>query len=188
MARYRPVYIEIWNDEDEFLNYSDKEKVLFMYLITNNNCTESGVYKISPKNICFVLNWQIEDFDPAIEKLKPNVFYDKEKKIVFVKNFYKYNGRVKGNPALILKSIQKDRQNFDTFLWHSFIETYPKFAQSLDKVSYDNNNNLEFDNDNKDEESLKDFNNTRKKLLNEMRPAPLDELEKAKSFLENYTV
>ena len=144
MAKYRPIFIEIWNDEDEFLKYTDSEKTLFFYLTTNKDCTESGIYKISPRTICFILNWDIETFNKSIKAISRNVCYDEEKKIIFVKNFYRYNGMRYGAPKNIEKSIINDCINFKTHLWHLFISTYPKFVQSLrffiQTFSYTNTN------------------------------------------------
>jgi len=153
MAKYRPVYTQIWEDEDEFLNYSDFEKVLFFYLITNPSCTESGIYKISPRIISFILRCDQEKFVKSLSKLSPNIMYDSDNKIVFVKNFFKYNGARHGRPDLILKSLMRDVTNFTTPLWHCFIKTYPKFEESFIKVleNLDNTfykNEYEYDNDN----------------------------------------
>jgi hypothetical protein len=134
MARFRTIFTAIWNDEDEFLNYSDSEKVLFLYLISNSDCTESGIYKISPKIISTILNWDINKFNSTITKLYPNVEYDSKEKFVFVKNFLKYNGNKFGRPDLIEKSIAKDFQNHKSFLWHSFLKVYPNYLQTLNKV------------------------------------------------------
>jgi len=141
MARFRPIFTAIWDDDDEFLRYSDSGKTLFLYLVTNSNCTESGVYKISLRNISNTLGWKSEKFANVLKELKGNpttlqgnVFYDDSSKIVFIKNFYKYNGMKIGRPDLVEKSIVKDATNFPSPLWHLFIRTYPKFGQSLAKV------------------------------------------------------
>lgn len=153
MARYRPVNVSIWDDEDKFLTYNDSEKILFIYLITNKSCTESGIYKISPRIISSILEWKKEKFYKTIFKLYPNVYYHKETSTVFIKNFYRYNGATKGRPDLIEKSIISDTE-IVTPLWHCFIETYPKFRKSIGKVlenyieyeyeyEYENNNENE---------------------------------------------
>ena len=132
MARYRPIDITIWEDEDEFLKYSDAQKILFFYLITNSKCTESGIYKLAPGIVAFTLKWKEEKFIKTIVTLKPNVFWDNVAKIVFVKNFYKYNGKKHGNPKYIKQSIAKDYENFATPLWHCFLEAYPYFVQTFE--------------------------------------------------------
>lgn len=155
MAKYRPIFMEIWNDEDEFLKYTDEEKTLFFYLSTNRDCTESGIYKISPRQICFLLNWETAVFNGTIEAIKNNVLYDEEKKIVFVKNYYRYNGQRRGNPEFVAKGISNDMNNFKTHLWHIFIKTYHKFIDTFQKHSSnipqsntntDTNNNTNTDN------------------------------------------
>lgn len=133
MARYRPVHISIWEDEDRFLEYNDAEKVLFLYLITNGNCTESGIYKISLRTVAAVLDWNREKVVKTLNKLSPNVYYDSKNSVIFIKNFLKYNGKKQGRPDLIQKSIEKDME-INTSLWSLFIKSYPKFEKSLNKV------------------------------------------------------
>ena len=147
MARYRPVYVQIWEDDEQFLDYSDTQKVLFFYLITNKNCSESGIYKMSIKNVSHTLNWLPELLLNTVAKLEPNVYYDPDTHIVFVKNFLQYNGLKHGNPEKIAKSIAKDCQEFHTKLWRLFKRTYPNFMKTLQKFGetiydYDSNNNF----------------------------------------------
>lgn len=149
MARYRPIYTAIWEDEEQFLNYSDEQKVLFFYLITNDKCTESGIYKVSIRNVSAILTWPQEKTMKILNSLKPNAYYDEKTQCVFVKNFLKYNGFRHGRPDLIVKSVVKDRINFETPLWSWFLTTYPKFTKSITK-------GLEPFHDN-DNESLYDF-------------------------------
>lgn len=163
MARFRLINLDIWEDEDEFLKYSDSEKVLFFYLITNKQCTESGVYKISQRNICGILEWTSEKFNKTISKLEPNVFFDKEKSIVFIKNFLKYNGQVFGNPRLIEKSIYADFKNYPSIIWDRFVKVYPKYSQSIE-IQLKNNLNTYSDSDS---ESDSDINTTKEDITTE---------------------
>jgi len=129
------------------LNYSDRQKILFIYLITNGKCTESGIYKVSTRTISAILGWDGDETKKILSTLTPNAHYDQDSQCVFVKNFLKYNGMRHGRPDLIAKSIIKDRQNFETPLWDCFLRTYPKFAKSIVKgqrpfyeYDYDNDN------------------------------------------------
>ena len=145
MSKYRPVNMAIWDDEDEFLNYSDSQKVLFFYLITNRKTTASGIYRLAPRTDSFVLNWDVAKFEETLESMQPNVFYDKKTNTVFVKRFLKYNGMKHGRPDLILKSVVSDFQSFnDCPYWVDFNTTYPKFAQTFFKDK-DNNKNKDKD-------------------------------------------
>jgi hypothetical protein len=130
MARFRPVFVAIWEDDD-FLDYSDFEKTLFFYLISNKNCTESGIYKISLKMISFLLNVKKEQILEAFENMGKNVLFDKESSTVFVIKFYKYNGERIGRPDLIEKSIKNDAKQYNSKLWANFALRYPKFENTI---------------------------------------------------------
>ena len=135
MARYRPVYVGIWDDEDEFLEYSDAQKVLFFYLITNDNCTVSGISKISYRKVSAVLGWSIEKLKKTLCKLEPNVYWDADTNMVFVKNFLKYNGLKHGNPNFTKPSIDRESDLYCTSLWHWFNLSYPNLLVTYSKPS-----------------------------------------------------
>ena len=50
MPKYRPVYTKIWKDRD-FLKAGKDAKLLFLYFITNESITNSGIYEIPIKTI-----------------------------------------------------------------------------------------------------------------------------------------
>jgi hypothetical protein len=136
MARYRPIYINIWEDEDEFLKYSDAQKTLFFYLITNKDCTESGIYKVSRRSLCFILNWDEPKLMKTLTTMRPNVYTDNTYSLVFIKNFLKFNGMCRGRPDLIEKSILADFKLYcESPLWSLFKTFYPKYSKSIQILS-----------------------------------------------------
>lgn len=158
MARYRPVFIQIWDDEDVFLTWNRDQKLLFFYLITNRRCSESGIYKLMLSEVENATGITTAELDQILPTLEPNVYYDAPGHIVFVKNFYKYNGAKYGNPALIVKSIQNDNEACPTALWHSFIRTYPKVKGLRLKIKvkpfYEDKNDTDTEYENEDEEAI----------------------------------
>ena len=143
MARYRPVNIDIWEDDDEFLTYNTDQMTLFFYLITNKNCTESGVYKVSIKRITQLFKtgkkrWNILKTTKLLKSIKPNVYFDEKKSIVFVRNFLKNNGMKYGNPKFIDRAIIRDYLEYKTELWHWFLKTYPKFVNTFNDTDNEN--------------------------------------------------
>jgi len=136
MARYRPVYVQIW-DDPIFRSYSADGKVLFFYMITNERCSESGIYKLPIHRAAYdtgipeqeVSSIITDELQGNLETLDGNVFYDWDTDIVFVKNFYKYNGR--GSPIKLQKSLQSDYNVFDTILWDAFSRVYQSLSKDI---------------------------------------------------------
>ncbi len=131
MAKYRPIYLNIWKDPD-FENYTPSQKLLFIYLCTNRETTESGIYPITIKTISNETGISIKKVEKILSEGLKNVYYDFDNSCVFVKNFYRYKG--KGNPKLIIKSIENDRRNIKTKLWLEFKKTYPELYSNLETL------------------------------------------------------
>ena len=132
VARYRSVYINIWKDPD-FENYNPQAKLIFLYLCTNSETTESGIYPITIRTISNETGIGIKIVSKLLDGNYKNVEYDKENHIIFIKNFLKYNGG--GRPDLLKKSIEKDYRLFKTSLWNEFINTYPELSTGLKQTT-----------------------------------------------------
>ena len=57
MAIFRKIHVTIWTDSF-FAELKDKEKLFYVYLITNDKTTQCGVYEITKRQIAFDLGWQ----------------------------------------------------------------------------------------------------------------------------------
>ena len=55
MAIYRHVHVEFWKDPKVLEELTPEDKLFFIYLLTNPNTTQIGVYKITKKQIAFEL-------------------------------------------------------------------------------------------------------------------------------------
>lgn len=123
MAKYRPIFINIWVCDEKFQDYSVEGKLLFLYLITNSHLNESGIYRITYKTISNETDISKDKVVKLIkESLNNNISYDEKKNVIFVHKFLKYNGS--GNPELIKKSIERDRILIKTTLWKVFNKYY----------------------------------------------------------------
>jgi hypothetical protein len=134
MAKYRPVYTCIWKDPD-FEELNDQEKLLFLYLITNESTTVSGVYPISYRTIGNECNIGFATVAETLENgCIKNVAYDKNNRVVFVKNFRKYNPG--GKHELVEKGVLNDyNKTKHSYLWEIFKEEYPEFAHLIPTVA-----------------------------------------------------
>lgn len=132
MATYRPVHIRIWKDPDfEKFNYT--QKLIFIYLLTNESTTESGIYPISVKTISNETGIPIKKVEELLVNGLKNISFDSKNSCVFVKKFLKYNGG--GRPDLLVKSIEKDYKNIETDLWNEFVLEYPQYSNILQTVN-----------------------------------------------------
>jgi len=92
MALYRQIHTKIWAD-DWFEELDPPDKLLFIYLFSNQQTSPSGIYRITTKRIAFetglsqdhILN-VFGTFDDV-----GKVLYDEEHHVIWVKNLRRYN-------------------------------------------------------------------------------------------------
>lgn len=157
MANLRSVNTKFWQDSFvETLNIS--EKLLFLYLITNNYANLAGIYEITIKRICFETGINSETVSKGLER------FGKVRKAYFVKNHIvlpnwlknqNLNSNMKIGVIKIInelpidvkisvlgndyQTIQKDYQTIrNTLLKYEVeVEVEDKEEDKIEKVSFD---------------------------------------------------
>lgn len=133
MAGYRPIYKRIWKDPD-FQLLEPSDKLLFIYLCTNESTNESGIYPITHRTIANETNLDLLTVAQRLNNgcLK-NILYDEDNQLVFIRKLRKYN--TGGNPELIQRAIANEYLlTGSSPLWQSFQEEYPQFNDILRTV------------------------------------------------------
>lgn len=162
MSLYRNFHTKFWSDPIVQSLTSD-EKLLFIYLFTNEHTSPSGAYELSLVSIQNELNWKKDrDKDKIIaiiEKLAKfgRIYYDFDTFEIAVKNFLKYNST--SSPKL-QSAIEKSLNSIKS-------AKVRDFAYGIDTVSIPYSKNLlctVSDTDNKDSsiivsKELKDLSN-----------------------------
>lgn len=129
MARYRFISTHIWNDPD-FADFDSESKLLFLYILSNEAATVSGIYVLPRAPIISIQTGvSVEALNDRFEKFK-NIEYDKDSHTVFVRNFLDYNPG--GRRDLIEKSIANDfKRTKSSKFWLGFIKKYPEFKSTI---------------------------------------------------------
>lgn len=130
MGGYKPIFKTIWKDPD-FLELDSDSKLVFIYLFSNEQTRESGIYPISFRTISHETAIPLERVEQLLlnHSIK-NIYYDHATRHVFVLRARKYN--TGGSPKLIEKSILRDFENSaDCNLWFLFIILYPQFLELI---------------------------------------------------------
>jgi len=136
VARYRSVYVEIWDDPD-FQKYTPSGKLTFIYLFTNYKIGESGIYVITSETIARATGVSKKTVEKLLMPIGEhgrcaglkNVFYDWNNYAVFLAKYRIYNAG--GNPAVVAKAIENERKKIDSPLWGLFDKYYSRVGQPL---------------------------------------------------------
>ena len=137
MANFRQIHVSIWKDP-WFLDLEPDEKLLFIYLFSNESTSLAGIYEIAFKVICFETNLSGEFVSKTLEKFEKadKVYY--RDGIVWVKNLRKYNSS-KSDKVLI--RVQNDINEIpDCELKQMYIAYYDaniSYTDGIDSLSHE---------------------------------------------------
>ena len=113
MALYRHVYLKFWKDDKVMELFSVEEKLLFLFLLTNPNTTQIGVYKILPKEIAFMTGCEEEEVSIMLELFEKEyklIKYNKLTHEIAIVHWARYNlNKAGGKPMMDCISSELSR-------------------------------------------------------------------------------
>ena len=68
MARFRMVRTDLWNNPMVMEEMTPEDKYFYLYLLTNPQTTQIGIYKITKKQIAFDLGYSIESIQSLMDR------------------------------------------------------------------------------------------------------------------------
>ena len=109
MAIFRKINVSFWSDT--FIESLDKDQKLFyLYLLTNTETKQCGIYEISKKKISYDLGCSIDTVSKHLAYFisKDKIMYNEPTNEIALKNWAKYNGS--GSPKVV-KCIESELKN-----------------------------------------------------------------------------
>mgnify|MGYP001134485774 CR=1 FL=1 len=109
MAKFRHVQISFWQDPKVLEEMTPEDKYFYIYLLTNPNTTQIGVYQVTKKQIMFEIGYSIESVNSLIERFQNMhklIKYNPNTREIAILNWGKYNLIKGGKP--ILDCVQKE--------------------------------------------------------------------------------
>lgn len=103
MAKFRMVYTEFWTDSDMVEDFTPEDRYFFLYLLTNPNTTQIGIYEITKKQIAFDMGYSIESINSLMDRFINHhklIRYNPETRELAIKNWGKYNLNKGGKPVI----------------------------------------------------------------------------------------
>ena len=106
MAKYRQLHTTFWNDS-LILDLTPEQKYFYIYLLTNPNVTQCGIYEISIKQISYHTGYNVDTIKNLLELFEnlKKIVYSKETNEIVLLNFLKFNA---SESPSIKKCIEKD--------------------------------------------------------------------------------
>ncbi|GAE31788.1 DnaD domain-containing protein [Halalkalibacter hemicellulosilyticus] len=112
MAKFRMVQTGFWHDPKVIEEMTPEDKFFFIYLLTNPQVTQIGIYRITKKLVAFETGFSIETVQLLFERFIHQhdlIRYNDKTREVAIKNWGKYNLKRGGKP--MLDCIQKELED-----------------------------------------------------------------------------
>lgn len=125
MAKYRSLHTKLWTNP-AFEGFAVSTKIVFVYLLTNANRSESGIYNITRGLIAYQCGISVDDVTASLDALGAAgmVRYDVETSTVWVVNAAKHQA-LNGN---CVKSIANDLRRCAS---PSIVEAFARYYRHL---------------------------------------------------------
>lgn len=120
MAKFRQVHSTFWQDAKVLEEMTPEDKYFYLYLLTNPNTTQIGVYQITKKQMAFDLGYSIESVNSLLDRFINHhkvVKYNPQTRELAVINWGKYNLNKAGKPVLDCIKKELDDVKDKTLLW-----------------------------------------------------------------------
>ncbi len=73
MAKFRMVHTQFWDDPKVVEEMTPEDRYVFLYLLTNSNTKQIGIYTITRKQMSFDTGYTQEAIQSILERLTPSV-------------------------------------------------------------------------------------------------------------------
>lgn len=103
MAKYRMVRTDFWKNPVVMEEMTPEDKYFYVYLLTNPQTTQTGIYKITKKQMAFDLGYSIESVHALMERFIEHhklIRYNPETRELAIKNWAKDNLQKGGKPVM----------------------------------------------------------------------------------------
>jgi uncharacterized phage protein (TIGR02220 family) len=157
MSKSRTIHTKVWTDT-WFENLDVKQKLLFIYLLTNDKTNMLGIYEISLRKISFDTGLSNDEISKILDQFsKDNKIFYKENHII-LSNFLKhqsYNPNMKKSALMVYNELPKALKGLDKQLdisnlakaWVSLYEALGKTYLMLPKIEVEVESEIEKENE-----------------------------------------
>jgi DnaD/phage-associated family protein len=103
MAKFRMIHIDFWKNPIVLEEMSPEDKLFYLYLLTNANTTQIGIYKITKKQMSFDLGFSMESVQIVMDRFIHHhkvIRYNPETRELAIRNWGKDNLYKAGKPVM----------------------------------------------------------------------------------------
>lgn len=139
MAKFRQVHTTFWQDPKVLEEMTPEDKYFYLYLMTNPNTTQIGVYQITRKQMAFDLGYSGESVNSLLERFINHhklIKYNEKTRELALLNWGKYNLARAGKPVVDCVTKELGEVKDKTLIWeimnkttnNSMVELFSRFV------------------------------------------------------------
>jgi uncharacterized protein YfaT (DUF1175 family) len=163
MAKYRQIHTTFWNDP-LILDLTPEQKYFYIYLLTNPNVKQCGIYEISVRQITYHTGYNKETVEKLLELFVGlnKIVISKKTNEISIVNFLKYNYSASPTVKKCIEKELEEVKNKELIKYIYSIDSLDIEYSSNNKNNNKNNNNNKENNNNKNvlpssEDSFKEY-------------------------------
>lgn len=103
MAKFRKICTDFWINPMMSEEMSPEDKYFYLYLLTNQNTTQIGIYKITKKQMAFDMGYSLDSVEALMKRFIHHhklIRYNPEKRELAIKSWADFNLNRAGKPML----------------------------------------------------------------------------------------
>lgn len=190
MAKLRSISTAIWSDP--FIEeLTPQQKLLFIYLITNEKTNMLGVYEVSNRKISFETGISVEDINKAFERFETLSKVKRVGNFIILCNFLKnqnFNKNMMKSAIDIYNNLPKELKfsglELDRNKTNQSFETLCKGFGMVRKVEDEVEDEYEVEDEEKENNDLAPFDLIEKELKNQLDTWKMQNLKRVNDFDE----
>lgn len=138
MGVFRSIQTGFWKDPKVIEEMTPEDKLFFLYIMTNPNTTQIGIYKITKKQMAFELGYSLESINALVDRFEKHhklIKYNTETRTIAIKNWGKYNLNRGGKP--VIDCIKKELSQVNDIQMLNYVRgciSRPEIAQLFDNI------------------------------------------------------
>lgn len=148
MGNYEPIYKSIWASK-KFNLLDANQKLIFLYLLTNEKVKKTGIYNIMLKHIACECGLMLPETKNAANKMQEIglIQYWDDENLIYIRNFFKFSKGMIKNPKILADTINRQKELLANHsVWDLFDTDYAEEMQAINEALMNHQTNNSNDN------------------------------------------
>lgn len=181
MAKFRQLHTSFW-DDPLVLDFTPEQKYFYIYLLTNPNVLQSGIYEISLRQIEYHTGYNKDTILSLLRYFEDlgKINYSESTNEIAIINFLKYNN---SNSPTVKRCIEKDLEKIKN---KDLLKQVINNSKILGLKPFNDTVPVEYEGNNKNNNKNNNNNKKNNKNLEEIKTDFIDKVKECKKYEKHH--